>query len=377
MWIGCMILLNKAWANLFNHSDLFGVHWVFGSRVSGPGRGLIRSVSNDHLPNSLEAEPQKLELSQGRTRLIRPTHWIWGVNLKVCSWGGHYNIYIYIFRPVVCGHTNQNPREHHTARSRVTMESLKSRQYGSTSGLRLRFEGIDGDWRCDMPWLYCSEYILVQWHSYQKSKLNKGRVWDSKVIDILTSRYESIGLTRSTAQSNLCQSSFHPSCKPVVRQPLMLSLQLACVQKRHCKLTMLHPESVFVHFCKLQSLAQQTLRCRQVVGGACGHLGKRRKPWAGAADLGRRHRRTYSMPSCQIAWVCKIERFVRWDQHSDLFSHFILWWCLIHLMTQGKPLHTFAMLQIWKMSELLQSLVVAGDPLVDAQLLLSEAMEQT
>lgn len=46
-------------------------------------------------------------------------------------------------------------------------------------------------------------------------------------------------------------------------------------------------------------------------------------------------------------------------------------------MTQGKPLHTFAMLQIFKMSELLQSLVVAGDPLVDAQLLLSEAMEQT
>ena len=187
------------------------------------------------------------------------------------------------------------------------MESLKSRQYGSTSGLRLRFEGIDGDWRCDMPWLYCSEYILVQWQSYQKSKLNKGRVWDSKVIDILTSRYDSIGLTRSTAQSNLWQSSFHPSCKPVVRQPLMLSLQLACVQKRHCKLTMLHPQSVFAHFCKLQSLAQQTLTCRQVVGGACGHLGKRRKPWAGAADLGRRHRRTYSMPSCQIAWVCKIE----------------------------------------------------------------------
>ena len=137
------------------------------------------------------------------------------------------------------------------------MESLKSRQYGSTSGLRLRCEGIDGDWRCDMPWLYCSEYILVQWQSYQKSKLNKGRVWDSKVIDILTSRYDSIGLTRSTAQSNLCQSFFHPSCKPVVRQPLMLSLQLACVQKRHCKLTMLHPQSVFAHFCKLQSLAQQ------------------------------------------------------------------------------------------------------------------------
>ena len=158
--------------------------------------------------------------------------------------------------------------------------------------------------------------IILQWvhigamtelsekQTEQRASLGFQGDWHSD-IPIRFDRFDK--MTRSTAQSNLCQSSFHPSCKPVVRQPLMLSLQLACVQKRHCKLTMLHPQSVFAHFCKLQSLAQQTLTCRQAVGGACGHLGKRRKPWAGAADLGRRHRRTYSMPSCQIAWVCKIE----------------------------------------------------------------------
>ncbi len=74
--------------------------------------------------------------------------------------------------------------------------------------------------------------------------------------------------------------------------------------------------------------------------------------------------------------MCKMQRFVCRDQHSDLFSHFIPWWCLIHLMTQGRPLPCCRFSRCQNCSSHPYSMV-SGDPLVDAQLLLSEATEPT
>ena len=220
----------------------------------------------------------------------------------------------------------------------------------------------------------------------QRASLGFQGDWHSLHPD--TIRY---GLTRSTALSNLCQSSSHPSCKPVVRQPSMLSLQLACVQKRRCKLTMLHPQPFFAHFWTASISGSWFHLIWRVVGlfNNFWHADKLLEVlvdiWASGGSLELvlpilvEGIKEHSMPSCHIAWVCKMQRFVCRDQHSDLFSHFIPWWCLIHLMTQGRPLPCWPCCRFSRCQNCSSHpySMVAGDPLVDAQLLLSEATEPT